>query len=143
MNKKKIIVIIAIVVVLAVALVLGVVFGMKYAGNGEKSGEVDILSEEITQIEVGEMYSNLSESKKIAKMNITIAVNNPELQTLMESRMSIIKDEINKSVRGKTEEDVVGVNGQVNLKTELMNKLNEIFRTEDIVDIYFNEFIVQ
>lgn len=141
--NKKIIVIIGVVVVLAVALVLGVFFGMKYAGNGEKGGEVDILSETITQIEVGEMYSNLSESKKIAKMNITIAVNDPELQTLMESRMSVIKDEINKAVRGKTEEDVVGVNGQVNLKAELLKKLKEIFKTEDIVDIYFNEFIVQ
>lgn len=141
--NKKLVVIIGVVAVLAIALVLGVFFGMKYAGNGEQSGEVDILSEDITQIEVGEMYSNLSESKKIAKMNITIAVNDPDLHTLMESRMSIIKDEINKSVRGKTEEDVVGVNGQVNLKTELLKKLNEIFKTEDIVDIYFNEFIVQ
>lgn len=141
--NKKIVVIIAVVAVLAVALVLGVFFGMKYAGNGEQSGEVDILSDKITQIEVGEMYSNLSESKKIVKMNITIAVNNPDLQTLMESRMSIIKDEINKAVRGKTEEDVVGVNGHVNLKAELLKKLKEIFKTEDIVDIYFNEFIVQ
>jgi flagellar protein FliL len=141
--NKKIIIIIAVVVVLAVALVGGVYFGMKFAGNGEGSGEVDVLSEEVTQIEVGEMYSNISESKKIAKMNITIAVNDPDLQVLMESRMSIIKDEINKSVRGKTEEDLVGANGQINLKTELINKLNEIFKTEHIVDVYFNEFIVQ
>lgn len=141
--NKKVVITIAVVAVLAVALVLGVFFGMKYAGNGEQDAEVDILSESVTQIEVGEMYSNLSESKKIVKINMTIAVNDADLQVLMESRMAVIKDEVNKALRGKTEEDIVGVNGQVNLKTELIAKLSEIFKTEDIVDIYFNELIVQ
>jgi flagellar protein FliL len=144
MKKKKILLIVAVVAILGFALVFGAVFGMKFAGVGvEEEKEVDILSEEVSQLDIGEMYSNLSESKKIVKLNLTAAVSDKEVLTLMQSKMPIIKDEINKTFRGKTEEDIYGVSGQMNIKSELITKLNDIFRTDGVIDIYFNEFIVQ
>ena len=57
--------------------------------------------------------------------------------------MYLIRNNINEIVRNKTEEELKGKDGQVNLQKEIKENLVDVFNDESIINIYFNEFVIQ
>lgn len=140
--KKSVIIAIIAIVLAVVVIVVGVIFGLRMAkGNGEVSD--DISQKEIYQHDVGEMYSNLSESKKLVKVSATVETTEEEYLETLESKNYIIRNEINEIIRSKKLEEIEGSEGQKNLQSQIVTRLNEVFNTKVISDVYFNDFIVQ
>lgn len=146
MVKKKqgyIWLLVVIVFVIAGAIFLGVNLGVWMARVvGVEGGYIDILSGEVQHLDIGETYVNLMTPKRVAKTDITVAVAGKETYSVMKTRQAMVKDEINKVLRGKTYADMQGVEGQEGIKREIVEGLNKLFRTEDVVDVYFNTIIV-
>jgi len=77
------------------------------------------------------------------KAIITIEANNEDTIKSLEEKEFLIRDDINKIIRNKTEEDVEGSEGQTALKNEIKNSLVELFNDNSITNVYFNELVIQ
>mgnify|MGYP000878507062 FL=1 len=53
-----------------------------------------------------------------------------------------IRNEINLILREKNEEDLSGSEGQLKLQTEILEALRKLLKTEKILNVYFDEFII-
>lgn len=141
MGKKKIIIGVVVVVFLIVAIALGVVFGMKMS-KGDK-GEEDISEKEVFQHDVGELITNISASKKLVKLNPTVETTDEKFLETLTNKNYIIRNEVNDIVRSKSEEEIKGSEAQKQLQDSILKRLNEVFNTKVISNVYFKDFIVQ
>ncbi len=62
------------------------------------------------------MYCNIKDSKKIVRVKVTIETNNKNTLELLENKQFLIRDDINKIIRSKTEEELQGDEGQIKLQ---------------------------
>lgn len=139
MSTKKIILIVVIVVVMLFAVVgsvLGIIFSK---GNGIISKK----QSEKLYLAMDELYCNIKESKRIVKARITVEVSNKKTLKDIENKQFLIRDEINKIIRSKTEDKLKGKEGQVALQKEITDSLVKIFDDNNISNIYFDDFIIQ
>jgi flagellar FliL protein len=136
MSKKTIIII---VVVLVLAIFAGVVVGMVMWKKSSNAPQ-EIIKHSLT---MDDMYCNIKDSKRIMKLKITIESTNIKTIENLTEKQFLIRDEVNKIVRNKTDEELQGKDGQVNLQEAIKNSLIELFEDEIITNIYFNDFIIQ
>lgn len=143
MNKKTGIIIGVFALFAILAIVVGIIFGLQMVKKSDSNSEEAMLNKEIHKLDIGEMYCNLSESKKIVKINTTVETPDKKFFEVLEGKVYIIRHEINEIIRGKKQEEVEGSEGQKNVQAEVVKRLNEVFKTKLITDVYFNDFIVQ
>ena len=136
MSKKTIIIV---VMVLVFAILIGIVVGFLFWKKAN-SGEKEVVKYNLT---VDEMYSNIKDSKRILKMKITIESIDPKSIEKLTEKNFLVRDEVNKIVRNKTDDELEGADGQTNLQKEIKSSLITLFEDKNITDVYFNEFIIQ
>lgn len=136
MSNKTIIII---VVVLILAIFAGIAVGMTIWKNSSDAPK-EIIKHSLT---LDDIYCNIKDSKRIMKLRITIE--STELKTIekLTAKQFLIRDEVNKIVRNRTDEELQGKEGQVNLQEEIRLNLIELFEDETITNVYFNDFIIQ
>jgi len=138
MSTKKIF-IIAFLLLISIALIVGIVLGISFLrAEAEEAAKSDLYN-----YNIGEMYCNLKDSRRIVKVNPTIVFNNEDLAEILEEKSFLIKDEINKIIRNRSDKDIEGSDGQLTLQNDITKKLIEVFDNTNITNVYFNEFIVQ
>lgn len=137
MSLKKILIIVIIVFMLLI-IVSGTVFGILFM----KSDDESKASEEY-YFNVGEIYSNIADSRRIMKLNLTISVTDEKLIEEFNEKSFLIKDELYKILTNKKINDIQGKESQALLKKEIMENLEKKFATDKISNIYFDEIIVQ
>ena len=141
METKKVILIVVLVVVILFA-VFGTIMGLfltKNNGNNQnKNKEAEKYS-----ITVDDMYCNLRESKKIVKIKATIEITDKNTYERIQDKEFLIRDEINKIIRNKKEEELQGSDGQEKLQLEIKNNLVSLFDDDKINNVYFNDLIIQ
>ncbi|HHV46976.1 MAG TPA: flagellar basal body-associated FliL family protein [Tissierellia bacterium] len=135
MKASKILIIVLLIVVV---LLTCVIFVMKVYG---KNGSED--KEQTYSLTLDTLYCDIKDSKSIVRINITIETNKEETFELLTKKMYIIKNNVNEIVRNKTEEELKGKDGQVSLQREIKNNLIQVFNEDSIVNVYFNEFVIQ
>ncbi|MGB7606533.1 MAG: flagellar basal body-associated FliL family protein, partial [Lutisporaceae bacterium] len=81
-------------------------------------------------------------STKMAKLTIKMDVDK-KLVELLDYRKSEIIDKINLIMRGKTDQDLEGVEGQLKVKTEIRDAIKKIISTEKKIEVFVEELIVQ
>lgn len=140
--KKSVIIAIVAILLAIVVIVVGIVFGLQMAKVSGQDSD-DVSQKEIYQHDVGEMHSNLSESKKLVKVTPTVETTDEKYIGTLQNKNYIIRNEINEIIRSKKEEEVIGKDAQDNVQKQIVTRLNEIFNTKVISDVYFNDFIVQ
>ncbi|AEM78808.1 flagellar FliL protein [Thermoanaerobacter thermohydrosulfuricus] len=91
----------------------------------------------------GEFITNLKGDGKFVKATIELQVADKNILKTLEERNPQIRDLIIQILRGKTEQDVEGPEGQEKLKNDIKNEINKIIGEGKIVNVYFDEFIVQ
>lgn len=138
MGKKTILIIIIVGIVFSIAGA-GIGFVVYRNMNPSKS-EKEIKTFSLT---LEDMYCNIKESKKILKAKITLESIDEKTHLKLESKQFLIRDDINKIIRSKTEVDLQGKEGQIKLQNEIKNSLVQLFNDEKITNIYFNDFIMQ
>lgn len=139
MDKKNIILIVVIVAVLIVAIG-GVTIGFVFYNNKGDSEAEEIATYNLT---LEDMYCNIKDSRRIAKIRVTVETNNEETLELLEKNQFLIRDDINKIIRNKEETHLEGKDGQAQLQSEIRNSLVELFDKESITNVYFNDLIIQ
>jgi flagellar FliL protein len=119
-------------------IVSGTVFGILFMKSDDESKE----SEEY-YFNVGEIYSNVADSRRIVKLNLTISATNEKLIEEFNEKSFLIKDELYKILTNKKIDDIQGKESQALLKKEIIKNLEKKFSTDKISNIYFDEIIVQ
>ncbi len=140
MNNKNVILIVLLILVVILAVV-GIVLGITFYRNN--NGDSNKKNLETFNLTLEDMYCNVKDSKKIVKVKITIETNNKETLELLEKKQFLIRDDINKIIRNKTEEELQGEEGQVKLQKEIKESLIKLFNVETITNVYFNDLIIQ
>lgn len=140
MDTKKIILIVVIVVLLLFAIA-GFALGFSsYKNNGDKNKNKDAEKNYIT---LEEMYCNIKDSKKIVKIKVTIEINNKNTYEELEGKQFLMRNEINKIIRSKEENELQGKEGQIALQNEIKENLIKLFNDESITNVFFNDLIIQ
>lgn len=138
-NRKTVIIVLLVVLILfaTVGLVLGISVYKNNGGNNEKKGS------EKYYITLDEMYCNIKDSKKIVKIKTTIEVDDKDTNEELEKKQFLMRNEVNKIIRSKEEEDLQGKEGHMGLQKEVKDSLVNLFDNESISNIYFDDLIIQ
>lgn len=134
-NMSIVVILILVVLFAVIGTAIGIVF---YRNNIE-----DVKKEEDLYLTLEDMYCNIKESKKILKLKVTIEVSNKKTYENLDEKRFLIRDEINKTVRNKAEDELQGREGQLNLQKEIKNKLVNLFDDDNIKNVYFDDLIIQ
>jgi flagellar FliL protein len=149
-SKKKLIIIIAAAVVLLIGIGVGVFLFM--GGEEEKvSPEQEQAKLEMQAKQVGPMVNidtfivNIidDEESRYLKAAITLELSTPEGAAEVTERMPQIKDAILLLVGNKTFGELQDLQGKIQLRAELLNRLNSILVKGKVKRIYFTDFVVQ
>ena len=124
MSKKTIIIV---VIILVIAIFFGVIVGVLFWQKAN-SGEKEVIKYNLT---IDEMYSNIKDSKRIIKMKITIESIDPKSIEKLTEKSFLVRDEVNKIVRNKIDDELEGADGQNNLQEEIKNSLIILFEDEN------------
>lgn len=141
---KKNIILIAIIILLLLIIISGIIVYMLVNSQTKQTKEEPRkIDKNLIMVTVGDSFvNNVKDSKKICKVTLKIEINK-KIEELVANRESEIRDRINAIVRSKTETDLAGQEGQIKLKKEILTAVQNILKTRDVVNVYFDEFIVQ
>jgi flagellar FliL protein len=139
--KKNILLIIVIILIIVITFGLTVFFMQKNIGGEEESLKIN---KNIIMYSFDESFiSNVKDSNRILKVTIKLELSNSKIQEIVKARNPEIRHEINLLLRGKTEGDLKGSEGQSNLQKEILNVTRKLLNTEKVLNVYFDEFIIQ
>lgn len=141
MNMKKIIIFSVIGFVLTAAVVGG---AFHYYSNKKVKEAGKQVKIETAIYSIGEMYANLKESRKILKVNIDLEIaSGTKIEEILNNKKSQIANDILQIIRNKQEEELSGDQGQKLLRKEILKSIKNIEPSDDIINVYFVEFIIQ
>lgn len=149
-SKKMLIIIVA-----AVVLLIGIGAGVFMFMGGE---EEEKLTPEQEQAELEKQATRVGpmvnfdpfivniiddEQSRYLKAAITMEVNTPETVMELNERMAQVKDSILLLVGNKTFGELQDMQGKIQLRAELLNRINSILVNGKVKRIYFTDFVVQ
>lgn len=160
-SKKKLFIIIGVVI-----LLLGSVGGYFLMSSGKKAtdSESDEATDESSEggdsegeaghgkgkgglsgsiIPLDTFIVNLQVKGSFLKVTIQLEFGEPGQPNTLESDMPKIRDSIIRIMSGKTAQDILSTEGKEKLREEVKDGVNEAMGSEDVVNVYFTEFIVQ
>ncbi|HKK33476.1 MAG TPA: flagellar basal body-associated FliL family protein [Desulfomicrobiaceae bacterium] len=115
--------------------------------SSEAPGQATFSSEELTgsMVELDSFIVNILDEKgaRYLKASITLDVDNEETVQEVIDRMPQIKDAVLLLVGNKSYNDLADLQGKLQLRVELISRLNEILKTGQVRKIYFTDFVVQ
>jgi flagellar protein FliL len=81
--------------------------------------------------------------KRYLRVSIDLELDKEETVKVVEKRLPKIRDAILMILPTKKYEDIDTVEGKSALRNEILTKINELMKSEEIKNIYFTEFVVQ
>lgn len=142
--KNKNILLVLIVIILLLIIVLGVAFYMISTNASGSKEETLKIDKKIIMYSFDESFvSNVKDSRKILKITISIELANKKIEELVLARGPEIRNEINYILRSKNEQDLEGSEGQAKLQKQILEATRKIIKSEKVLNVYFNEFIIQ
>ena len=154
-GKKKLIIIIVIALLVLGGGGAGAFFALSGKTDGEEGADGEDASDEGEEGAEGEgevpgavfplevFIVNLGVKGSFLKTSIQLEFTTPEPQHTIESDVPKIRDAIIKILSSKTSSDILTVEGKDKLREELLKSVNAAMGSEDVVNLYFTEFIVQ
>lgn len=150
-SKKKLIIIIVAVLVLLIGGGAGYFFLMGGEEEEKISPEQEQAELEKQAKQVGPMVNidsfivNIMDDQesRYLKATITFEVDGEEASMELTQRMAQVKDSILLLLGGKTFDEINDLQGKIQLRAELINKINSILLKGKVKRIYFTDFVVQ
>ena len=150
-SKKKLIIIIVAVLVLLGGAAGGYFFFMGSDEDEKISPEQEQAELEKQAKQVGPMVNidsfivNIMDDQesRYLKATITVEVDSEEASMELTQRMPQVKDAVLLLVGNKTFGELSDLQGKIQLRAELINKINSIMLTGKVKRIYFTDFVVQ
>ena len=84
-----------------------------------------------------------SGSKRYLKVNMQLKLNSEQVKIEFTQRASEFRDTILMLLSNKESEDISTIGGKQALKREIMKQINRLLKDGQVLDVYFNEFLVQ
>lgn len=152
-GKKKLFIIIGAVVILVgvgvgafLALGSGGGAGEEEGAEGEAAEEAEGEGEEALPNAVLPLETfivNLQVKGSFLKTTMQLEFAEPELPHTVENDLPKIRDAIIGILSSKASSDLLTVEGKEKLREEIRDGVNETLGAEDVVQVYFTEFIIQ
>ncbi len=140
---KRNIILIAIAIFLLLVIISGIIIYMVLNKPKEEKEATIKIDKTLMMVSVGDSFvNNVKDSKKICKLTIKLEIHK-DVAELVTYRESEIRDRINALMRGKTEAELEGREGQEKLQNEIVALVQKIINSKGVKDVYFDEFIVQ
>ena len=153
MSKKVLIIIIVVVLLFMGTMGAGffILWNKISQTVNQTQNNIAIPEEEVKEEKLGPIFSlgtlivNLSGSggKRYLRTKIEFELNDEESLESITNKFPLVKDSILIILSGKKYEDISTSEGKVNLREEIMLKLNEIMKEGSVKNIYFTEFVIQ
>ncbi len=124
-------------------LVTAIIFGGVFYFAVYKAPEKTVKEVKTFSFPIGELYSNVKDSRKIMKTNMVVETVDEKIIEKIESNKSKMTNSILEVLRSKDESSLAGDKGQQALRTEVLKAIKQIVDSEKITNVYFVEFIVQ
>ncbi len=147
-NKTLIIILIALVLLIGIGVATFLVLGS--SGEGEDGAEEEITLDEEELIELPgavlpleTFIVNLQVKGSFLKVTIQLEFEQPELPPTIEADIPKVRDTVIRTLSSKTAAQILSAEGKEELSQELVEAINETLGAEDIISLYFTEFIVQ
>lgn len=149
-SKKKLIIIV-VVVLLLIGGGVGAFLFMSGGGEEEISPEEEQAQLAAQAQMVGPMVTLESfivniiddEESRYLKASITLEVDGESATLELSQRMAQVQDSILLLVGNKTYAELSDLQGKIQLRAELLNKINSILTQGKVKRIYFTDFVVQ
>ncbi len=113
----------------------------------DESGQSPFSGDAATgnMVELESFIVNILDEKgsRYLKASIILDVDNEEVAQEITDRMPQIKDAVLLLVGNKAYNDLADMQGKLQLRVELISRLNEILKTGRVRKIYFTDFVVQ
>jgi flagellar basal body-associated protein FliL len=113
-------------------------------GGGEhgKGGAGSLL------FSLGDIYVNVAETRatRALKVSPVLVLSEPKLADELKEYQSLLRDRIMEAARKMTLDELDGPNGRDNLKKEIISLINMSIKDKFsgmVVDVYFNDFLIQ
>lgn len=144
-GKKKFPFKIVLMAVLGVAIISGAGFYLFKKGNSGPSGpSVKQKQEEASPlIALDPFILNLADPGRFLKMTLEVEVAGPDGATLVNTRKAQLRDAIITLLGNKTSDDISTADGKMQLKDELILRINQELGRPVIKNVYFTEFVMQ
>lgn len=149
-KSKKGIVLVLLALLLGAGLGVGGYFAWQMFNpapplSGERGGDSFGETGTGNMVELDSFIVNILDEKgsRYLKAAITLDVDNEDTVQEITDRMPQIKDAILLLVGNKAYTDLADLQGKLQLRVELISRLNEILKTGRVRKVYFTDFVVQ
>ncbi len=154
---KKMLIIIIVVVLVLVGGGVGAFFALGKSkdaegegGEGEEEGSGEEGGEGAEEIDLppailplDTFIVNLQVKGSFLKTTIQLEFAEPELPHTIEHDTPKIRDAIIRVLSSKAAPDILSTEGKEKLREEIKNAVNEALKSEDVIQVYMTEFIIQ
>ena len=137
--KKKGLRIATIILILVIGAAAAVYFF--YFRGKEKTEEKP--AEYYTYALKDSFVTNVKDSSKLFKATVVLVVDKAGMDDYFKSKEYIVRDTILFLFRDLTEEDITSQDIQDRLRVSMTDALNEALGINDIVTVYFSDFVMQ
>ncbi len=152
-SKNKIFLIgLPVLVVLIFAGAAGAYFLGAFGGSGGSAAKADAAQVETEKkkdlgplLEMEDLVVNImhKDSTRFLKVGITLEAADKESKKAIERRMPQITDAVLLLVGNRTFNDIKDLQGKMQLKADLLARIQELSGKGKVADIYFTDFVVQ
>ncbi len=147
-SKMMIFVIVGVVVLVAAVGVAAYLLGARSVQNQEAAAaEVEEVEKEQVgpMVDISDFIINILDKNetRYLKASVTLELENEETVAEVNQRMPQIRDSIILLVGNKTFAELNDLQGKLQLRAEIIARLNKILTKGKVKGIYFTEFVVQ
>lgn len=141
--KNNKIVMIMLILLIAITLVgaVAIIIILNMSGNN-KNNEPSIDEVLEASVDVPQITANLADDNYI-RISFKIQTDSKKAKEELEKRDFQVKNTIILTLSEKTSKELKGKKGQLNLETELKNKLNEFMQEGKVEKVYITESLLQ
>lgn len=87
--------------------------------------------------------ANVKNSQKLVKVSVILVVNKANMDEYLEENLYVIRDKILIILRSLTDDDISSADIMDRLRVEIPAALNKALGIDDIVSVYFGDFVMQ
>lgn len=91
----------------------------------------------------GDLITNLKDDNRYIKINVEFEINDKKVEEELKEKNAVIRNAIIAILRNQTSNQVAGSEGQDKIRQLILSKVNAILQRGKVVNVYFDNFIVQ
>ncbi|WXR61790.1 flagellar basal body-associated FliL family protein [Peptostreptococcaceae bacterium AGR-M142] len=140
MDVKKVMMVSVVGLLIAILIFGGTLYFSVFKGNGDDSAKKNIKT---YTYEAGEFATNIGGTRNFFKGKITIETTDKKMPEKLTEENVLVRDSIIGILISQDPKEIVSKEGMDKLKKDIVNKLNEKFETDSILQIYFSDYVIQ